>query len=429
MLLRLQLALLLLASLSSPAIAQQRLNIEVVPAPTEDAAISLETGGVPGMPRESWFLEARGNRAVRNVSRASLIPFLPVGGKSSGAAVIILPGGGFNYLAMENEGWAAARWLADRGVTAFVLKYRLNPTPAATSDFEQLLLKAIAQSTSPSRNVSMPSYAVTDARAALALVRSRAPEWHLDPNKVGLLGFSAGAMTSLATVLSPDQTQMPSFLGYIYGPVAAVDVPANAPPLFLALANDDPMFGKRGFGLAESWQRAGKPVELHVYQRGGHGYGLGQLGTTTENWIEGFYRWLGLNGQVSEEGMVLAANAGKGMCPSAVEQARLFEDFTTLLLGQKNAREAYERFASPEMIQRNLPFGSDRSSTIKQWETMTALPSSRFEILSRTWAGDTATVRFRGELKPGQPGALVTQTDRFACGKIVEENASFKVVR
>jgi acetyl esterase/lipase len=122
--------------LSAPVAAQIPLNMINIPAPSETAAISLNTGSIPGMPAESWFSD-RGQRVVRNVSHATLTPFLPTAGAATGAAVIVAPGGGFAQLSMDNEGWPVARWLAEHGIAAFVLKYRLNPSAPSLESYKQ----------------------------------------------------------------------------------------------------------------------------------------------------------------------------------------------------------------------------------------------------------------------------------------------------
>jgi acetyl esterase/lipase len=103
-------------------------------------------------------------------------------------------------------------------------------------------------------------------------------------------------MTTLSLIHAAPAEDMPNFAAPIYGPMVSMAVPSNAPPMFIALASDDPLFGNQGYGLAESWKKAGKPVELHVFQSGSHGFGLGQPGTTTAGWIEGFRTWLETNG-------------------------------------------------------------------------------------------------------------------------------------
>ncbi|MFS2018158.1 alpha/beta hydrolase, partial [Massilia sp. CT11-108] len=127
------------------------------------------------------------------------------------------------------------------------------------------------------------------------LVRARAGTWHVDPDRIGMLGFSAGAMLTMATTLY-GQDAKPAFIGDIYGPLAAVKVPADAPPLFIGLAADDPLFGNGGFGLVDSWRAAKRPVEFHLFEQGGHGFGMYQKTTTSTGWFDAFARWLGMHG-------------------------------------------------------------------------------------------------------------------------------------
>jgi acetyl esterase/lipase len=286
-------------ALATPAFAQDA-RMTATAAPAEPTAIPLNTGGVKGqVAPEAWF-EQYGVAMTRNVTTATLTPFLPDPAKATGAAVIVAPGGGFLMLSMENEGWRVAKALADRGIAAFVLKYRLKPTPADMGGFEQSVTAMFAGAAQPQRRMSPDeaiaglSDQIADARAVVALVRTRATEWKVDPARVGMVGFSAGAMTTMATALAAPDTRL-AFIAPIYGSMEAVKVPADAPPLFAALAADDPLFANKGFGLIESWQKAGKPVEFHLYQAGGHGFGLGKKGTTSTGWFEDFMHWLDAN--------------------------------------------------------------------------------------------------------------------------------------
>ena len=270
--------------------AQADVSKGAIAPPAEKGAIPLGTGGVPGMPAEIWFEGPR----VRNVSTATLTPFLPEPGRATGAAVIVVPGGAFALLAIDKEGWSVARWLADLGIAAFVLKYRLRPTPADPEEAQRQ--RAAAMARNAPRDLSTPPQAIEDGKAALQLVRARASQWGVDPKRVGMLGFSAGAMTTLAVTLQSRPQEMPAFVAPIYGPMQKVKAPAGAPPMFAVLAADDPLFGNEGFGLLDSWRTAGAPVEFHLYQRGGHGFGMGKEGTTTVGWLDGFRTWLDMNG-------------------------------------------------------------------------------------------------------------------------------------
>jgi len=124
----------------------------------------------------------------------------------------------------------------------------------------------------------------------------------VNPHRVGIIGFSAGAITALRAVQkAPTPAERPDFLGYIYGPMGQSEVPAAAPPMFAALAIDDPLFGKTDFGLVSAWRAARRPVELHVYQSGGHGFGLGIPGTTSTGMIGQFLGWLDSRGLLKPE--------------------------------------------------------------------------------------------------------------------------------
>jgi len=136
-----------------------------------------------------------------------------------------------------------------------------------------------------------------DSCAAFALIRNRAATWKIDPDRIGMVGFSAGAMLTLATALVGENAK-PAFIGDIYGPLASITVPDDAPPLFVALAADDPFFGDSGFGLIESWRAAKKPVEFHLYEQGGHGFGMYPKETTSTGWFNAFVSWLTMHGMV-----------------------------------------------------------------------------------------------------------------------------------
>ena len=276
-----------------------------IPIPAQPAAIVLGTGPLPGATAsESWHRQYNSVFA-RNVTVATLTPFLPDPAKATGAAVIVAPGGGFRSLSMENEGWDVARALADKGVAAFVLKYRLNPTPEDMPGFERSMTQmfsATAQRPRPEPQAMVAGLApqIADARAAFALVRQRAGAWRIDPDRIGMVGFSAGAMLTLATTLS-GQDAKPAFIGLIYGPLSAVTAPADAPPMFVALAADDPFFANSGVGLIDSWRSAKRPVEFHLYEQGGHGFGMYQKATTSTGWFDAYLRWLGMHGMLKSK--------------------------------------------------------------------------------------------------------------------------------
>lgn len=286
---------------SSFAMAQDG-TIYPLEAPAEPNAILLGTGGVKDQPaHETWFRQW-GDPMVRNITTATLTPFLPKAGKANGAAVIVAPGGGFRWLSMGNEGWEVAQALADRGIAAFVLKYRLHPTPESLDAFKESMNRTFAAAASPSSSTGAPptrpamdlSNQLQDAEAAYAMIVKRATEWGVDTARLGMIGFSAGAgLTMHATLHS--KTMELDFIGPIYGGMGPVEVPKNAPPMFNVIATDDFLF--RGqFGVIDSWFKAGRPVEFHLYQTGGHGFGLGNPNRTSNRWFDAFTHWLDVNG-------------------------------------------------------------------------------------------------------------------------------------
>jgi acetyl esterase/lipase len=237
--------LALVAGLVLPAHAQND-RMTPIATPSQPNAIELGTDPLPGATNpEAWHTQY-GSQFARNVTIATVTPFLPDPAKASGAAVVVAPGGGFFTLSMENEGWNVARALAEKGVAAFVLKYRLKQTPADMPGFEKSMREMFSATARPPRPEPEKAIAglapqIADARAAFAMIRKRSAEWHVDPNRIGMIGFSAGAMLTMATTLAGEDAR-PAFIGNIYGPLASVTVPAEAPPLFIALAADDPFF-------------------------------------------------------------------------------------------------------------------------------------------------------------------------------------------
>ena len=287
---------------TSVTIAQDG-TIYPLEAPDEPEAIPLNTGGVENQPAsETWFKQW-GDPMARNITEATLTPFLPDPEKANGTAVIVTPGGGFMWLSMGNEGWEVAEALAETGIAAFVLKYRLQPTAESLDDFTAFMNRprtppSETSDTSDNTTPSSPpqrdlSNQLEDAEAAYAMIVDRADEWGVDINRIGMIGFSAGAGLTMHSTLN-SKTMKLAFIGPIYGGMGPVDVPKDAPPMFNAIATDDFLF--RGqVGVIESWYKAGIPVELHLYQNGGHGFGLGNPDRTSNRWFDSFMYWLEVN--------------------------------------------------------------------------------------------------------------------------------------
>ena len=260
----------------------------------EQKPISIWPGPPPGSEGWDWAETATpgsdGVPRVANVTRPVLIPYLPDPAKATGTAVVVCPGGGFRWLAMEHEGVQVAQYLNSVGVAAFILKYRL----ARTGDSGEKDLPTMAER----RKVAIP-LAVADGLQAIRLVRGRAAEWGLSKDRIGIIGFSAGGYVAAAAAFQYDAASRPDFAAPIYPATPQqITVPPNAPPLFLAHADDDKTVATlmTSIRLYKAWQDAHIPVELHIYSKGGHGFGMRKNGLPVDSWCDRFRDWLSLQG-------------------------------------------------------------------------------------------------------------------------------------
>lgn len=233
---------------------------------------------------------------VRNVTRPTLEVFSPAPGTATGAAVIIAPGGGFRYLTMQAEGRDVAQALAAHGVTAFVLKYRTLETPADDRahwrDFFLFMTEA-ARSNGAFNLDDASALGVADGLQALKVVRERAADWDVNPDQVGMIGFSAGARVTAGALLSSDPAARPAFAGLIYGAsFNDAPLPADLPPVFLAAAGDDKLAAPTVLNFYQAAIRNGAQPELHIYANGGHGFGMNKQGKSSDFWIDDLLNWL-----------------------------------------------------------------------------------------------------------------------------------------
>jgi len=264
----------------------------------EPQVIPLWPGGAPGS--ESWTQKETlsamqsGLKVIRNVSQPTLTAYLPDPQIATGTAVIVCPGGAFHFLAYEHEGVQVAVWLNSRGIAAFMLKYRLIPT---SDDFEAEVEERLSnrdKMAGPMR--SLAPLILADGQQAVRLVRQRATEWGIRPDRIGIMGFSAGGGVTMAVTLNHDASSRPDFAAPVYAAhFGEIPVPIDAPPLFIVHASNDPLIpASISTAIYSAWIAAGKPAELHIYARGGHGFGMNKLGLPMDGWIERFGEWLGV---------------------------------------------------------------------------------------------------------------------------------------
>lgn len=273
--------------------------------------IPIWPGVAPGS--EGWtqkeveFRGMDGKWMVRNVTTPTLTAFLPDPATATGAAIIVCPGGGFRFLSWDSEGTEVAEWLRKHGVAAFVLKYRTRETPASQQDYNKEMVafmvtlirfkdrgstdggKALAADL---RKVSAAG--IADGRQAVKFVRQHAKEWGIKPDRIGIMGFSAGGIMTTAVAMGDDAESRPDFAASIYAPFFAdAQVPRNAPPLFILCAADDTITEAGCARLYSAWRDAGRPAELHIYEAGGHGFGMTSKGQPLDHWVERLGDWLG----------------------------------------------------------------------------------------------------------------------------------------
>ena len=277
----------------------------------QETVIPVWPGVAPGS--ENWkqqevtYLNGT-QKMVRNVVTPTLTAYLPDHAKANGTAVVVCPGGGFHFLSWDSEGTEVAKWLQTRGVAAFVLKYRLIDTGATPSEFQRHLDILFGRKSPEGKEVvqtpaeeaerkAIPGLASADGRQAMKVVRQRAAEWGVAPDRIGILGFSAGGAVTMGVVMNADAESRPNFAAPIYGgDTGGMPVPTDAPPLFILVANDDPGASLGSARLYTEWRTAGKSAELHVYSKGGHGFGMNRRGLPVDTWIERFGDWLSVQG-------------------------------------------------------------------------------------------------------------------------------------
>ncbi|MGD0841183.1 MAG: alpha/beta hydrolase [Candidatus Acidiferrales bacterium] len=266
-----------------------------VAASAQQPVVPLWPNGAPGSEGktapETVRISPQGDHVISNVNNPSITLYIPAAGKATGAGVVVMPGGGHSELWIDHEGYRVAAWLSDHGVAAFVLKYRLARAPGSTYTIEGTELQ--------------------DAQRAIRLIRSRAAEWGVDPNRIGVMGFSAGGELAALAATRYDagnaaaadpidrQNSKPAFQALLY-PAIPENMPLSkdTPPAFLACGADDRQNISEGVPeLYLAMKRAGASAELHVFAGVGHGFGMRSTNSGNMTmWPDLFYGWLGASG-------------------------------------------------------------------------------------------------------------------------------------
>ncbi len=250
--------------------------------------VNVWSGAPPGT--ENWTQKEKVientpvGTVVLNVVTPTLTAYLPEKSKATGTGVIIAPGGYCVALAISQEG-DVARWLQSKGIAAFVLKYRIIEKKEEGAP----------------KNINMDEackFGIADGIQAIKVVRQRAAEWNVSPDRIGFMGFSAGGMVASGALLQPDVAARPNFVAPIYGAPFGVmpTIPQNLPPIFMAWAQDDDLASPAISRFYDALKSAGHKPEVHIFNAGGHGFGVKKQGTTSDRWIDEFYFWLEAQG-------------------------------------------------------------------------------------------------------------------------------------
>ncbi|OYU35402.1 alpha/beta hydrolase [Novosphingobium sp. PASSN1] len=276
----------LLGLTAAPAMAQPAgFTAETVPAVRGEEIVlnAVPTGG------ETWT-RVFGQVWARNVQRSTLYVIRPMNGRANGKSVIVVPGGGYMFVSIDSEGFRVADRLAAQGYTAFVLKYRVNPTPPTAEGFMAEMAAKFGQ-LGKGELPDLPP-AVDDLASAITAVKAHAAEWKLDPTQIGAIGFSAGSRTLIRLIEQKPEAALLHHVGLIYPPMTQTVTGGPRPPLFLAIAAGDPLFKQGGLKLVDNWLKESNTVEFHLYIGGEHGFGMMPKGTTSDRWIDQYIDWL-----------------------------------------------------------------------------------------------------------------------------------------
>lgn len=264
----------------------------------QENIVSLYEGPAPGSEDWDWHETEYKNdafnlRFIYNISNPTLTIMEPEA--PSGTAIVICPGGGFQFLSIDNEGYEVAKQLNKKGITAFVLKYRVRHS--LTDNPMQEFMDHQPNTAKFNKEIEpVVAMGINDGKQAITWVREHASDYNIDPDRIGIIGFSAGGTVTTGVAYTYDINSKPNFVAPIYPYVGSFDkpaVPADAPPMFICAATDDTFgFEDHCIKLYNEWNNAGRPVEMHIYGKGGHGFGMSKRNLPVDSWLQRFTDWL-----------------------------------------------------------------------------------------------------------------------------------------
>lgn len=374
--------------------------------------VRLYEGPAPGS--ENWKNPERADTIpgtdmvfISNVTTPTLTIYKAK--RPNGTAVIVCPGGAFRGLAIQHEGIDVARWLNAKGITALVLKYRLVNAPP---DFDPQFMQDMQTGNSAridSINMPYVPLAVADGREAVRYTRRHAAELGIEPDRIGMIGFSAGGTLIASVAQTYDRESRPDFVAPIYAYTPAIlgaAVPQSAPPMFLALAGDDPI-AHGNPDLYKKWRDAGRKAEIHVYNSGGHGFGLRKQGLPSDSWIIDFEAWLDMqNLLITPENATYRARFAPAQRAQWKEQgeSRLRNDWAWL---QRYAADN-QKLPAPKKGEKRVVFMGN--SITEFWSDVDSAFFAGKPYINRGISGQTTPqmlLRFRQDVIDLKPAVVV----------------------
>jgi acetyl esterase/lipase/lysophospholipase L1-like esterase len=294
--------------------------------------IPLYPGAAPGS--EKWTYSEKQIKTgdfelIYNVSHPTLTVYTPDPAINTGSAVVVCPGGGFHILVTSTEGTDVVNWLTKKGITVFLLKYRLGES--FTDNPGKELSDNLKKSDFQRKIAPIVPLSVADGKEAIKYVRAHAAEYSISPSRIGIIGFSAGGTVAASSAYNYTAENRPDFVApiYAYMPQALQGTIANdVPPMFLAAASDDELgLAPHSVDLYSKWLASKHPAELHMYQKGGHGFGMRPQHIPTDTWIDRFGDWLGLNGLLTPIDPKVVANLARREAARKTAADRVYKDW------------------------------------------------------------------------------------------------------
>lgn len=350
-------------------------------------------------------------KVLYNITEPALVAYLPTPDLAKGTAVIIAPGGGFHIVGIDYEAADVAKWFNAKGVAAFVLRYRLKKCET-DSPFEEVQPLMNNLDLFEEKVASVANLAIQDGLKAVEYVRSHAAEYNISPQRVGMMGFSAGGTVTMGTVYRSNAQNKPDFAIPIYPYLNLLKnekIPADAPPIFMCTAtNDDLGIAKQNSDWYSTWVKEHKQVEMHLYETGNHGFALRKQGMPVDSWTDRLEEWLDQHGwlwPVNPKGFYAAFTPEQAKKLRKEEADRLKTDWAYT----KRYAEENSKLTAPKVEEKRVVFLG--SSRIENWKKFNPdFFNSNPNYLNRGVSGQTSSqmlLRFREDVIHLKPALVV----------------------